>query len=106
MILIVTLLFCLLLSWFIPLWVKSFIYRRFAYLTKAAAKIALGDYSGHLPTEQQDELKLFHQVFNRMLDVIQHQKQQLREQNQQLDSRMSELTERLQQLEIRLDGAQ
>lgn len=95
MILIVTLLFCLLLSWFIPLWVKSFIYRRFAYLTKAAAKIALGDYSGHLPTEQQDELKLFHQVFNRMLDVIQHQKQQLREQNQQLQASNLTLKETL-----------
>lgn len=95
MILFMTLLFCLLLSWFIPLWVKSFIYRRFAYLTKAAAQIALGDYSGHLPTEQQDELQLIHQVFNRMLDVIQQQKQQLRAQNQQLQASNLTLKETL-----------
>ncbi len=94
-ILIVTLIPCLLLSWFIPLWVKKFTYRRFAYLTKAAAQIALGDYSGHLPTEQQDELQLINQVFNRMLDVIQHQKQQLREQNQQLQASNLTLKETL-----------
>ena len=91
----VTLLLCLLLSWFLPLWGERFIYRRFAYLTKAAAQIALGDFSGRLPMEGRHELQLIHQVFNRMLDEIQAQKQQLREQNQELQTNNETLKETL-----------
>ena len=90
-----TLLLCLLLSWFLPLWGERFIYRRFAYLTKAAAQIALGDFSGRLPIEGHHELQLIHQVFNRMLDEIQAQKQQLREQNQELQTNNETLKETL-----------
>lgn len=90
-----TLLLCLLLSWYLPLWGERFIYRRFAYLTKAAAQIALGDFSGRLPMEGHHELQLIHQVFNRMLDEIQAQKQQLREQNQELQTNNETLKETL-----------
>ena len=90
-----TLLLCLLLSWFLPLWGERVIYRRFAYLTKAAAQIALGDFSGRLPVEGHHELQLIHQVFNRMLDEIQDQKQRLREQNQELQTSNETLKETL-----------
>ena len=90
-----TLLLCLLLSWYLPLWGERFIYRRFAYLTKAAAQIALGDFSGRLPMEGHHELQLIHLVFNRMLDEIQAQKQQLREQNQELQTNNETLKETL-----------
>ncbi len=79
-----TLILCLLLSWFIPIWLSGYMYRRFHYLTQAAAQIALGNFTFRLPADQHDELELINKVFNRMLDEIQLQKQQLQEQNEAL----------------------
>jgi signal transduction histidine kinase len=79
-----TLILCLLLSWFMPIWLSGYMYHRFHYLTQAAAQIALGNFTFRLPADRHDELELINKVFNRMLDEIQLQKQQLQEQNEVL----------------------
>ena len=86
---------CLLLSWTLPAWLGGYIYRRFRYLTQAAAQIALGNFTFRLPSETHDELELINTVFNRMLDEIQIQKQRLQEQNDALQAGNESLQETL-----------
>lgn len=86
---------CLLLSWTLPAWLAGYIYRRFRYLTQAAAQIALGNFTFRLPSDTHDELELINTVFNRMLDEIQIQKQRLQEQNDALQAGNESLQETL-----------
>jgi signal transduction histidine kinase len=86
---------CMLLSWTLPAWLAGYIYRRFRYLTQAAAQIALGNFTFRLPSEKHDELELINTVFNRMLDEIQIQKQRLHEQNDALQAGNESLRETL-----------
>lgn len=85
----------LLLSLLLSRWLTQLIQQRLAFFSRAAALVALGDFSFRLPEQHQDEFIVINQLFNRMLGEMQRQQQQVSEQNLMLQETNDKLKETL-----------
>lgn len=74
--------------------------RHYRLYSRAAALVALGDFSFRLPAETRPEWRQINSMFNHMLDEIQRQRDQLYRKNQDLENGNQRLHETLQALQL------